>query len=116
MTDRRSMRIPRLGAAALILLLAGCSPSRRDAVDRTDYGADAEDPVSSEAARTRDLESRAERMNRDLRESLDDAESEDDVLRAYQEFEASRLELNEVAEEDELEETDELDDEYAPEP
>ena len=120
---RRSRALFLLAPAAVALLAAGCSP--QDAVDRTDYGAPAGDDHSSEEEdRTRAMERMADDMNADLQEAIEDADSEQDLERAYQEFEASRQELNDLSESDEFDDSDGFDDsgefddsdEYAPEP
>jgi len=106
MTSRRPKEILLLGSAWLSLFFAGCSPPRHDAIDHTDYSDDGGDSYSSEADRTREMEAKANDMNAGIEDAMDNAQSEQDLTRAYQEFEASRQELNEMSDSDE----------YAPEP
>jgi len=94
-----------LAPLAFALLATGCVP-KHDAVDHTDYSPSDDDWISTEENRTEEMEAMAADMNADLQDAIDNADSEQDLERAYQEFEAARQELNDASESDE----------YPPEP
>lgn len=75
-----------------------------------------DDPVdgafSSEAERTRAMEAQAADLKQHYDEAMAGAASEEEKIRAYQEFEQGRQELNEMSESD----LGEGDDAYAPPP
>ena len=72
----------------------------------------AEDGFSSEAERTRAMESQAADLRRQYDDAMANAASEEEKIRAYQEFEQGRQELNEMSEGD----AGDGEDAYAPRP
>jgi len=63
-------------------------------------------PAGMDTSRRYMLDAMVDDMNADLEDAMENAESEQDLERAYQKFEASRQELNELSESDQ----------YGPEP
>lgn len=53
---------------------------------------------SSEAERTRAMETQAAELQQQLKDSMANAATEEEKIRAYQEFEQGRQELNEISE------------------
>ena len=101
---------------AVAFAVLGCGPSGNvdEGRARDDAGARAEDSAAEEldeatsesgdfpsaAERTRAMEERAAALEREFREAMADATSEEERVRAYQEFERGREELNEMGEGD----------------
>lgn len=125
------MRIarPRLAALALAACALACggrleraAPADSSSAGGAGTGVAAEpevaadDPVdgafSSEAERSRAMEAQAADLQQRYEEAIADAGSEEEKIRAYQEFEQGRQELNEMSESD----LGEGDDAYAPPP
>ena len=109
-----------LAAAALV---AGCG-GRLERTPRADGEAasaaggyapavEGEESFASEAERTRAMEQRAAELEQSLQQAMAEAATEEERVRAYEEFEQGRLELNEMAE---SETADEGEDAYAPPP
>jgi hypothetical protein len=105
------------------LAAAGCggrlerAPAAAPAADAGEPAAPlVESPVeggfSSEAERTRAMEAQAAELQQQYKDSMANAATEEEKLRAYQEFEQGRQELNEIAEDD----FGDGDDAYAPPP
>lgn len=96
----RARRWAAAAALPLATLLSGCpspsgpaDPPSRTASDSYGSGSAANAPTS-EAARTRDMEDRAQEMERMAREGQDPNASAADQQRAYEEFERERQKLN----------------------
>jgi len=108
-----------LAAAALV---AGCG-GRLERTPRADGEAasaaaetppvEDEEDFASEAERTRAMEQRAAELEQSLQQAMAEAATEEERARAYEEFEQGRLELNEMAE---SESTDDSEDAYPPPP
>jgi len=127
------MKLPRRPLAVLPLVLAaavalsGCEGKLRKKGEAPEtgesrnieeeeawqaYGADdAVAGYASEAERTSAMEAKARDLQLQLDDAVANAETDEERVRAYQEFESGRQELNEMAEED-----DSSTDEYAPPP
>ena len=82
-------------------------------LDATGAGAPGSDPAYRfEAERTRAMESQAADLRRQYDDAMANAASEEEKIRAYQEFEQGRQELNEMSEGD----AGDGEDAYAPPP
>lgn len=83
---------------------AGDSRSRAEvaapAADESEYGTLDAEGFSSEAERTRAMESQASDLRQQYEDAMANAANDEDRIRAYQEFEQGRQELNEMSEGD----------------
>jgi uncharacterized protein YjiS (DUF1127 family) len=95
---------------------AAGDPRSAAAADESNATADAEPTAdggfSSEAERTRAMEAQAADLKRQYDDAMANAATEEEKLRAYQEFEQGRQELDEMSDDD----LGDGDDAYAPPP